>query len=360
MSDAPHETLLAMLNGSEWVSALRDDGRPAPIRWPDDEAERAELIDKHLAGSPMELTFHARGCEPWSERVRAVALAGFSPDAGGLVRSIAVDLDAADGHGPNGLADPAHAMRCLASAADVAGFLDGLLCARSRGGRGRHVLLILPSPVSLDDAVLGVASLVARAYKLAAADAADYNAPHAFRRPNGSIAAPGSAGAIELFPKSTICPPIGWALALPAAGAFRENGGGVIVDGFGDQPFELDTVPRCDTRQWQRFLDESRAALPKSSLQPKPRQARAHADGHDPLDRIDQRTRQFLDGHVPQGGRNAAAYAASCNLLAVGVVEREAERLILEGAASCGLPEIEARTVFGSAIATMRRRGAIA
>ena len=237
---ALRETLLEMLDGSTFANCIMSWGRPGPIRWPDDKDERAELVDAHIAGGPASVLYSPEGREPEQIEVESASLASFTPDASGLVHSIAVDLDAADGHGPDGLADPVAAMRSLSSAADAAGLMGGVLPARSRGGRGRHFWLILPSPASLDDAVLGVAALTARAFSTASADVVDYNVPHAFRRPNGSIAAPGDTGAVEMFPKSTLRPSVGWALVLPAAGAFRENGGGMIVDGFGDQSYELE------------------------------------------------------------------------------------------------------------------------
>ena len=45
-----------------------------------------------------------------------------------------------------------------------------------RGGRGRHVFLLLPELVALADAVIGVAALVAAAFKVAARDVAECGA----------------------------------------------------------------------------------------------------------------------------------------------------------------------------------------
>jgi hypothetical protein len=77
-----------------------------------------------------------------------------------------------------------------------------------------------------------------------------------------------------------------------------------------------------------------------------------------PLDRIDPRTRSFLDGEAVEGTRNVSAFAASANLLACGVNEHEAEHLILAGATASGLPEREARAALRSAArAIARKRG---
>jgi hypothetical protein len=355
---ATRETLLALLDGTEFANALMPWGRPGPIRLPDDAGARARLVDVHIAGEPADVLYSPNDREPETMHVEVLEMAAFTPDAIGLVHWLALDLDAAD-HGPSGLADPVAAMRCIASAADRAGLFSGLLTARSRGGRGRHVWLLLPEPVTLDDAVFGIAALTVQAYKIAIADVADYAAQHAFRRPNGSIAAPGDSGAVEQYPYSTERPAIGWALALPAAGAYRECDGGAIVDPYGDQPYELESVPKCDAGQWTRFLSEAKEAY-KPKTKPVLRPARSPGTSHDPLDRIDPKARQFLDGQTSQGARNSAAFTTACSLLGFGVAANEVERLILIGAAGCGLPEREARASVRSAIMAMRRKGAVA
>lgn len=348
--------VLNMLNGSTFANVIMPWSKYGPVQLPDDVDARAQLVDAHIAGGPADVLYAPNGNKTEQVHVDALMLAGFTPNSNGHCSWLAIDLDAADGHGPGGLVDPVAAMRCIASAADRAGLFGGLLAARSRGGHGRHVWLFPPSPISLNDAVFAVAVLTTYAYKLAAADVADYACEHAFRRPGGLIARPGDPGAVELFPHSTERPSIGWALALPAAGAYRESGGGIIVDAYGDQPYEPDSVPRCDTAQWTRFLDDARATY-KSKLKPTSRPMRSQNTNHDPLDRIDPRARQFLAGQVTQGARNSGAFTAACNLIGFGVAVDEVERLILAGAAGCGLPEHEARAAFKSAITAMRRKG---
>lgn len=199
-ADAVRETLLTLLEGAAWATARRDGGRPARIAWPADAAQRAALVDAHLAGRPATLTFHAESgagrCEAgarhasggssWRERVARLELAALCPDADGRARWLGVDLDAGgdDAHGARGLADAAHAARCIASCADAAGFCDGLLVARSRSGRGRHVWLVLPEATPLEDAVVGVAALAAGGFRLAQRDVSHPPALHALTAPD--------------------------------------------------------------------------------------------------------------------------------------------------------------------------------
>jgi len=347
---------LALLEGSTFANAMRRSGKPSRVRLPDDPDARSALVAVHLHGAPAMLTFHADGQEPWTEHVDAVALAAFCPAADGQCRWVGIDLDGAD-HGERGLLDPVHATRTIAERAADAGLTSGLLVARSRRGRGRHVFLILPEPVALADSVIGVAALVAAAFKVAASDVTEYAAQHAFRCANGAIARPGDAGAVELLPHSTMRPPHGWALALPGAGAFAAHGGGVIVDPFSDQPIHLDCVPGCDRMAWSRFVAE---ALQKLSLANSTRlpvrpvhSCHARTPGYS-LDHVDPRTLAFLKGHVAQGARNAAAFAAAANLLGCRIDQREAERLILTGAERCGLSEKEALACFRSAVKTVQ------
>ncbi len=217
--------LHALLDGATFANAARRSGKPCRIRLPDDPESRTAIVDAHLRGAPSTLTFHANGHRPWREQVDAVALAAFCPSADGRCRWLGIDLDAAD-HGATGLVDPMYAARTIAERAANAGLMTGLLIARSRRGRGRHLFLLLPEPVALADGVIGVAALAAAAFKVAASDVAEYGAQHAFRRVNGVIARPGEAGAVELLPRSTVKPPHGWPLALPGAGAFAAHGGG--------------------------------------------------------------------------------------------------------------------------------------
>ena len=356
--------LLALLDGSDFAGALMPWGKPGPIRLPADPDERAALVDAHLRGGPADVAYSPVGRAPETVRVDALALAGFCPAADGGCRWAGIDLDAADGHGAGGLADPLHAARCFAERADAAGLLGGLLAARSRGGRGVHVFVFPPEPVALADAVFAAAALTAAAFKVADSDAAD-GAPHAARRADGAIAKPGQAGAVELVPRSTVQPPRGWSLALPAAGAFIERGGGGIIDPFTGQPATLADVPRCDPAAWRAFIVEARARLPRrmppehAVRSAKARTPRGGTDGRSPLESpaIRPETRAFMAGQVAPGGRNVAAFAASCNLIGSGVPEREAEWIILAGAAACGLSEREARTAFSSAVGSLRRKG---
>ena len=352
--------LLALLDSATFANAMRRSGKPCRIRLPDDPGARSALVDAHLRGAPSTLTFHAEGREPWQEPVDSVVLAGFCPGADGRCRWVAIDLDAAD-HGERGLADPIQATRSIAERAAHAGLMSGLLVARSRRGRGRHVFLMLSEPVALANAVIGVAALASAAFKVAVSDVAEYGAEHAFRRANGAIARLGDAGAVELFPRSTLKPPFGWALALPAAGAYQADGGGLIVDAFEDRPDHHEVVPRCEPEPWSQFIAEARAALSKqraATAFPRTRPLNKHGDrGRRPIDHIDVRARAFLDGQAPEGTRNQSAFAASANLLGCGIDDREARRLILDGAAACGLPEREAMNAFKSAVQALSRRG---
>jgi hypothetical protein len=355
-------TLRAMLDGAAVANAVMPWGKPGPIRLPDDPTERAALVNAHVRGEPADVTYCPAGHAPSMVHVEALALAGFCPAADGRCRWLGIDLDAADGHGAGGLADPEHAAGCLVERADAAGLLSGLLVARSRGGRGRHVFVFPPEPVALADGVLALAALVASAFKIAAADADNYGAPHAFRCADGAIAEPGQAGAMELRPRGTARPALGWTLALPAAGAFAQAGGGTVLDPFTDTPCELSAVPRCDARQWARFVADARAMLPRQrpgKLDSRPVAGRSGvrwASGTGPR-ALDARTHDFLEGRVSQGTRNSACFAAGCNLLGSGVSESEAERLILAGAVACELPEREARTCFASAAMAAQTKG---
>ncbi|MFH0983389.1 MAG: hypothetical protein V2A79_17870 [Planctomycetota bacterium] len=356
--------LLAMLDGCDLAGALMPWGKPGPIRLPIDPDERAALVDAHLCGAPADVVYSPAERAPESVRVDALALAALCPATDGGCRWLAIDLDAADGHGAGGLADPLHATRCFAERADAAGLLGGLLTARSRGGRGVHVFVFTPEPVPLADAVLAAAALAAAAFCSADADVRD-GAPHAFRQGDGGIARPGQPGAVELVPRSTAKPPQGWGLALPAAGAFTAQGGGIIIDAFDGAPVTPDAPPRCGPAAWRRFIDEARARIPRqvpvgrATGRAKARTPRGGADGRSPMDSpaIRPETRAFLAGQVAPGGRNVAAFAASCNLLGCGVPEGEAKRLVLAGAAVCGLGEREARTAFASAVGSLQRKG---
>ncbi|NLE57071.1 MAG: hypothetical protein GX616_01830 [Planctomycetes bacterium] len=344
------KTLLAILDGSTYANAAMPWGKPGPIRLPDDPGERRALVEAHVHGRPADVLYCPRGAEPERRHVDKLELAAFCPRSDGRCSWLGTDLDGPS-HGPAGLQDPAHAARVIAGAAEAAGLSTGLLVAQSRSGVGRHLFLILPEPVTLPDGVVAMAALIWQALRLAAADVADYDAPHAFRRVDGAIAKPGEAGGLELYPRSTARPERGWALVLPTANQ--------LVGAFDGRPAEFTHVPVVDSWHWARFLREAKAraqTVAATRAKPVPRRKYSTRDG-DPLTRIDLRTREFLAGAVEPGSRNARCFAATCDLIGRGVSEGEAERLILQAASSCGLGEREARVAFSSAVGTLRKRG---
>jgi hypothetical protein len=353
------QTLLALLEGATFANALRQNGRPCPIRLPDEPEARSALVIAHVRGEPATLTFHAEGRDPWNEQVYAVTLAAFCPAADGLCRWVGIDLDASD-HGERGLANPVHATRAIAERADAAGLSSGLLVARSRRGHGRHVFLLLFEPAPLIDAVIGVAALAAVAFKVAGSDATECGAQNAFRCVDGTDARPGDAGSVELLPYSTSRPSYGWSLMLPFAGALAAIGGGVIVDPFDDRPIQLEHVPRCDPEAWSRLVGDARAAVPvrkSTNLHVSARPNSRTVATRSLSERVHFRTREFLDGLVPVGNRKCSAFAASANLLGCGFDPNEAERMIMAGAVACGLPEREAKDAFKSALKAINRKG---
>jgi len=285
-------------------------------------------------------------------QLEAVVLAALCPASDGLARWIAVDLDGPD-HGPGGLADPMHAERCIAERAGGAGLAGGSLCARSRNGKGAHFWLLAPEPVPLADAVVVAAALAAQAWKAAGADAEHEGAPHAFRSVAGRIVVPGKSGAVELIPPSTDKPRLGWSMTLPLAGALAYSGGGLLFDPFKNEPARLEKMPATDPDAWETFLRESRAELARRTRPARPRPQlprRRTRPERDPLTRIDSRTRDLLDGRIPEGERNKSVFAGVCNLIGCGVQPTEAERLALAGALACGLHEREARSAIKSAL----------
>lgn len=342
----PAALILALLEGAAFANAIRRNGKPCRIRVPNDAEARLALVDAHVRGASATLTFLADACEPWREHVDAVALAALCPGQDGRCRWVGIDVDAAD-HGERGLVDPMHATRTLTERASAAGLATGLLVARSRRGRGRHVFMILPKPTPLTDAVIGVAALAATAFTAAVSDVAKCGALHAFRCANGTIAHLGDAGALELLPRSTVKPAYGWTLALPGAGAFASSGGGLIVDPFEDRPIEHTCVPRCGDEAWRSFVEEHRYVLDR--LQRKHSRQNHHTDCS-PSQRMHPLTDEFLTGQTPKGRRNTTAFAAACNLLGNGLPLREVERLIIRGAHRCELPEREARSAVQSAL----------
>lgn len=60
-------------------------------------------------------------------------------------------------------------------------------------------------------------------------------------------------------------------------------------------------------------------------------------------------TMEFLTFGAPEGERNQRAFMSACELYGNGFDQSEAERLVLEGARRCGLPEEEAKIAVASA-----------
>lgn len=355
--DITIQFLSQLLDGSEKVSVKLGQAR-CPALWPrangdllrDVQDERRSLIKGHLAGAPSTVMLCPAGKPERPTRLTETHLAAYIPWPDGRCPFGAIDLDSADGHGPGGLADVRHAVRAICSVADELGILDGVTVAPSGSETGRHIFVVPPVPARLDDMVIALAALVARSYDAAEADVTDSggDVPHAFRTANGEIARPGAAGAVELAPKSTARPPIGWSMALPRS----------IRDGFTDDPVTLVAMPRCNATAWASLIRDARAMLPSSKPKPRtsPRFAKA---GPRSLDRLigtlDPRAREFLRGATAEGGRNAAAFAAACALFGRGVPDRDVERLVQEGADRCGLPTNEAATAVKSARRAVQR-----
>lgn len=356
------ELLVELLDGSEFATAIRQNGKPGRFALPIDRDARRRLVDAHICGLPMRLTFHSAKGTSWTEIVRQVILAAYCPASDGLCRWAGIDLDATD-HGNGGLVNPRRAAASVFERAENAGLGSGLLVARSRRGMGRHVFLIPPQPVPLDEAAVAIASLVASAVRAGNRDVLEESVPHAFATDGGHTAIPGQAGALEIIPRSTNAPAFGWALTLPAAAAFAGHDGGVIIDPEKDQPRSLDVMPRCEASAWSSLIDEARNALRLTELLSS-RVGPWRRDGdrypeRAVLERLDPRTRSFIDGRVEQGARNDSAFAASANLLGCGLDPSHALGLILDGAARCRLPEDEARSAFDSATRSWSRKARI-
>lgn len=350
LPDGTLATCLKLLDGCSYASALMSWGTPGPIRLPDEQSERERLVRDHLRGEPATVTYCPEGKAPSEVALSELRLFALNPGDDGLCRWLGIDLDAATGHGAGGLADPSHAQRCLAERVFELGLGDGLLCAPSRSGKGRHVWLVLPEPTSLSDACLGLAALTAAAFRVAADDAED-SGRHAFRTANGSIARPGQAGAVELIPRSCERPRLGWSLALPRT----------FLDPF--EWREADSVnPRLSIDRWQRFIGLARADLrarrpsPQNTA-PKRQICPWRNSAVDPVQRAHPETRQLLNGSIAPGNRNGATYRAMCNLLGLGVDPSEAAHLVRAGAEACGLPSREAEAAIRSAL---RQKGVAA
>lgn len=348
------ELLLAMLEGSMYANAVMPWRAPAPIRLPDDRADRAKIVEAHLLGTAFEVLYSPKDAASRLIRIDTLVLAAFCPAADGRCRWLMIDLDGLD-HGEKGLRDPHHAVRCIAERAANAGLLAGLVTARSRRGIGLHVFLFPPAPCDLVDGVIVIGALIADAYRAATAAMTECGIPHAFRCGDGTIAKPGQAGAVELIPRSTTRPELGWPITLPGAGAYSPSGGGLIIDPFSGEPISLRVAPRADSENWLRYLEEAKLRYRRNAPThlPPPRSRSLSVNSRS---RIDPRTRAFLAGRVQEGQRADSAYASACNLIGIGIDACEVRQLILDGAAACGLPAVEATNAVASAIATLRRR----
>ena len=344
------EICLRLLDGQTRANAMMPWAKPGPIHVPDDPHGRRALVRAHISGSPSHVAYAPAHGSWQSIRVEQVVLFALCPGADALTRWFVVDLDAAHGHGSGGLVDPAHAAKCLAERVDSFGLVDGLVVASSRGGKGRHVWMIFDAPVSLADAVVGVGRLAAQAYLIAERDVHEYHCDHAFRCANGTIAHPGQSGAFELVPHSDEVPPLGWAMVMPAAGAFTACGGGILLDPFADKPIKLRHIPRCNPAAWASLVEQMKPPPASKSVKSGPCRQQVRDD--DPLNRLDPRTRAFLDGQVVDG-RNDALFAATCNMIGLGIETHDAENLAIAGASACRLPERETRSTIRSAMRTM-------
>lgn len=357
---APVALLLALLEGQTHATAVMPWGKPGPIRLPDERAARSDLIAAHLQGTSATVTYTPADQASRRIALDSVVLAALCPGRDGRCRWIGIDLDAAGDHGQGGLADAAHAARCIVERAAAGGLLSGLVVACSRRGAGRHVWLCPPYPVALADATIAAAALVAAAYARAAEDVDDVGGRHAFATANGALAEPGASGAVEITPQGTAPPALGWSLTLPAAGAHAAKGGGIIIDPFTERAVAPQVVPRCSPDAWATLVSEARRRVgwpPATGTPPSPKGSGGRpcfgwANNHSvPLH---GRTEQFLAGHTPDGQRNNAAFAAACNLFAVGLPVQDVERLIRHGARGCRLPEREALSAIKSAERTVR------
>lgn len=344
------DILRRLLDGSEYAAAIMPWGSFGPIRLPDDSAGRDELVRCHLAGSPASVRFAPMGKTEQRIRVDALQLGAYTPRANGTCGWIAYDLDG-NSHGQAALCEPDRAAAAIAERASAAGLWSGVLIVKSRSGSGRHIWIILPDAVPIADACIGAAGLAARARRIADADAADNpDRPHAFLTRAGQIATVGQAGAFEVSPKSVERPARGYAMALPLGGVAAKRGGGIAVDVF-EHPtrnIEPAAVPVCDAWAWQRLIAETRAELSAKQRARRRQRQPLRREGPRP-DRLDPRTQQLIDGTLPEGGRNKAAYFGYRDLIRSGLAATEAERLIVSGAERCGLARREAETTLRSA-----------
>lgn len=354
-NDAHVAFLLELLEVSSHAGVMLPWGRPGPIELPDNEAERRELALAHIQGRQATVVYAPANTVPKRMTVDPLVLFAYAPASDGKCRWIGIDLDSCDGHGSSGLVDAVRAAACIAGHCDAIGLLNGLVIARSRSGRGRHAWLVPPYPVSLDDAVIAVGGIAALGMELATRDENDRGLPHAFLCGNGSKAIPGRSGSVELIPHSTERPPRGWSLLLPCSGAFKNVDGGAIVDPFTSPSVhaELREVPCCPDEWWRTCISELRAEIEhRTPLSNKPNSPRPPANPRSAIQRVDPRTRVFLEGRCPPGERDRSLFIAVCNMIGVGMAVTEVESLALQGAAACGLPDREARATIRSALRT--------
>jgi hypothetical protein len=335
--------LTRMLAGCEFASCQMPWGRPGPIRLPESEDARFDLTRSHLKGGPATV-FYTPAKGPCEEvDLKETRLFCLCPATDRRCRWVGIDLDGVN-HGNDGLVDPLHTVRTFASAAEELGLLDGLMVAPSRSGVGRHLFLLLPSPTSLADAVLGLAAWTAHAWRIADRDVTDYDGQHAFRNSEGIPSQPGQAGAIELIPRSDAPPPLGWSLALP-----RE-----FNDPFTDHKVEIKSDISCSTDAWSTLIEQTRRLRRPQSLRSRPERRLPHS-----RKRIDGASKElhpdtvdFLNGNTPVGRRNQSLFATVCNLLGHGMDATEVEKFALDAGINNGLSHREAVATIQSALRT--------
>lgn len=343
------EVLNHLFAGADRANFSAPWGAPAPCQLPTDAGERAALLQAHIDGTAAVVDYSPAGRAARLVKADPLRLAAVTPRADGFCGWVAWDVDAAGPHGEKGLANPDAAVRCIAERCGFLGLGEPLVCA-SRSGSGRHGWLILGEPLSLPDAALLAAYVAAAARTVADWDQADYGGPHAFLRGDGEVAEPGDAGALEIFPRSSERPKHGYPLSAPFAC------GGAALDVFEEPPRPAEPRPTAaDAAAVERVLTEARAELERRQkrARPKPRRTPKPRGG---ARRLDARTESLLTGTTPEGERNRALYYAVADLTFCGRTEGEAESMLADAAARCGVPRAEARATIRSGLRRARRR----
>lgn len=342
-----HDTLiefgLQLTRGHRLATAKRGD-RYCPIELPDNPDERREIIEAVILGRPCAVRFAPEGRDSWRERMPELRIAAYCPNADGLVLWLGIDCDGPS-HGVKGLRDSLRAVRCIASAAEALGLYSACLFARSGSADGWHVFVSLSHPVTLAEGVLGIGALVAAAYDLAAQDVEDSDGGllHAFLAGDGAIVSPGSAGGVEMIPKSDARPRLGWALAVPTEAWCP----------FENRPIELTALPTCSPEAWRRLITEARASIPPEAPKPKRTAPRQREHGGDPFERLPQRVRDFLARGAAEGSRDSELFAAACSMFGFGIDGPDVERAIVEAARRCD-PPIDERTARAKVKSALR------